>query len=281
MSRRVLPIGSFLFNSDRDIFNRYIPGSGVGATSIFARRAKLIKATRTSAPQLQPPQPSPPVGNSGSILFQTIFGATSINYSNNNTLNVGTNNFTIEWWQYFSIVQPFPRVFSIGNYPDDVDIAVSYEQSIDPGLYNIYFWYRINGDRYYRQVSLILNDQWAHVAIVGSSGNQIKFYLNGMLANTLNLTYNFTNGTLPLTIGNENTPTTDANFTGNITNFRWVIGTSVYTSTFSPPTVPLTNIPGTRLLLLSSNSADAFKDSSDFNRAFTNNGAEFSSDSPF
>lgn len=49
MSRRVLPIGSFLFNSDRDIFNRYVPGSGVGATSIFARRAKLIKATRTTA----------------------------------------------------------------------------------------------------------------------------------------------------------------------------------------------------------------------------------------
>lgn len=38
---RVLPIDS-IKNSQGNIFNRYVPGAGVGATSISVRRAKMF-----------------------------------------------------------------------------------------------------------------------------------------------------------------------------------------------------------------------------------------------
>lgn len=43
---RVLPLDS-IKNSQGSIMNKYVPGSGVGATSRFARRAMLRRATET------------------------------------------------------------------------------------------------------------------------------------------------------------------------------------------------------------------------------------------
>jgi hypothetical protein len=42
---RILSIGSIINNKDRFIFNRYVPGSGVGANSTSVRRAKINKAS--------------------------------------------------------------------------------------------------------------------------------------------------------------------------------------------------------------------------------------------
>jgi|APGre2960657505_1045072.scaffolds.fasta_scaffold52399_1 hypothetical protein len=36
---------ALLGNQPHDIYNKYVPGSGVGGTSIATRRAKLIRAT--------------------------------------------------------------------------------------------------------------------------------------------------------------------------------------------------------------------------------------------
>jgi hypothetical protein len=44
-------------NSQGSIMNKYVPGSGVGATSIFARRAKLYR----SPPKIAEAAPSPPI----------------------------------------------------------------------------------------------------------------------------------------------------------------------------------------------------------------------------
>lgn len=41
---RVLPLDT-IKNSQGSIMNRYVAGAGVGATSTFARRAKLQRAT--------------------------------------------------------------------------------------------------------------------------------------------------------------------------------------------------------------------------------------------
>jgi hypothetical protein len=40
---RVLPIDS-IKNSQGNIFNRFVPGAGVGATSVSVRRAKMFHA---------------------------------------------------------------------------------------------------------------------------------------------------------------------------------------------------------------------------------------------
>lgn len=44
-SRYNPPIGA-ICNQPQNIYNKYVPGSGVGATSRFANRAKLIRSTQ-------------------------------------------------------------------------------------------------------------------------------------------------------------------------------------------------------------------------------------------
>jgi hypothetical protein len=267
MSKRILSISSIINRKNTVIFNRYVPGSGVGATSISVRRAKMIKATRTSAK----PAISPPVGPASSMTFN---GLSYIQYDNNNAFDIGTNDFTIEWFQYFTGVQSFPRPFSIGSYSSElISIAVSYE-----GV--TYFWHNGNPRVIYNENPP--TNVWSHIAIVGSGGNQVKIYLNGELKETLSFSYNFnTTGNVPLTIGNETDPSISANFSGQITNFRWVIGTQVYTSNFTPPNTPLTNITGTQLLLLATDGTNIAKDYSDNNRTPTNVNVVSSTNTPF
>jgi hypothetical protein len=45
---RVLPLDS-IKNSQGSIMNKYVPGAGVGATSRFARRAMLRRATENGS----------------------------------------------------------------------------------------------------------------------------------------------------------------------------------------------------------------------------------------
>lgn len=48
---RVFSLGAIMSQNRQLNNNRYIPGSGVGATSIATRRAKLIRATSCSSGQ--------------------------------------------------------------------------------------------------------------------------------------------------------------------------------------------------------------------------------------
>lgn len=49
------PHADSISNRQSSIFNRYVPGSGVGATSIFARRAKAFRSAPKRVPPLTPP----------------------------------------------------------------------------------------------------------------------------------------------------------------------------------------------------------------------------------
>lgn len=123
---------------------------------------------------------------------------------------------------------------------------------------------------------------WTHMALVGSGGNTISLYINGFQQSPISVSYNFiTTGNNPLTIGNETTPNIVANFSGQITNFRWVIGSQVYTANFTPPTSPLTNIHGTQLLLLATDGTNISKDYSDYNRTPINSNVVCSTNTPF
>ncbi len=219
------------------------------------------------------PVPVPPPAIEGSMFFDSTFGDTGshVSYPNSSSLSIGSQSFTIEWYQYWEEGASFPRVFSIGSYEsENIDIAVSYEGTF-------YLW--INGTP---------NDvgpeppknTWVHIAIVGISGELIKVYQNGVEIGEVSGSYSFTDDTTPLMIGNETIANTFAPFTGKITNFRWVVGTAVYTADFTPPTIPLSDISGTQLLLLVSSETDVVKDSSSSNRTPTNEGVVYSPDLP-
>ena len=107
---------------------------------------------------------------------------------------------------------------------------------------------------------------WNHVAMV-RSGTTITLYRNGVVAATSTgvgaALYNHT-GTIR--IGQHSS---GSNFTGYISNARFVNGTAVYTSTFTPSTTPLTAITNSILLTCQSN---RFKDNSTTNATLTANG---------
>jgi hypothetical protein len=94
--------------------------------------------------------------------------------------------------------------------------------------------------------STVRVNEWSHIAIVNSSGTT-TIYINGV-----------SSGSFTLPSGSEDTGSffvggTDHNsaecLNGYMTNLRVVKGTAVYTSAFTPPTAPVTNITNTSLLL--------------------------------
>ena len=94
---------------------------------------------------------------------------------------------------------------------------------------------------------------WTHIALV-RNGSTFNIYVNGISRCSVawpTSAYNLT-PRLPLRIGARGSAT-DEPLSGSIANFRIVNGTAVYTSGFTPPTAPLTAIPGTTALYLLNN----------------------------
>ena len=107
-----------------------------------------------------------------------------------------------------------------------------------------YVHYLTAGDGWSMAVS---NNEWHHWAIIHSSSNDTsKVYVDGTLVKTLTgRTQSF--GSLSTnTIGRRN----DGYYhlKGYLRDFRFVLGSQVYTSDFTPPTEPLTAISGTSVL---------------------------------
>ena len=113
-----------------------------------------------------------------------------------------------------------------------------------------------------------LTNQWNHVALV-RSGSTVTLYVNGTSAGSGTYSGSFNPGT-SYWIGSDplnNIATTQIQ--GYISNQRFVNGTAVYTSNFTPSTTPLTAIANTTLLTCQSN---RFIDNSPNNFAITRNG---------
>ena len=95
--------------------------------------------------------------------------------------------------------------------------------------------------------------KWQHCAVT-RSGSTVKLWVDGEdhgLSGTLSGTTH--NDSTALTIGTL--ADSSQPFEGLISNLRIVKGTAVYTSSFTPPTSPLTSITNTKLLYCQSNSS--------------------------
>jgi hypothetical protein len=171
----------------------------------------------------------------------------------------GTGDFTIEWYQYVtSDGHAYARPFSLGVCCGNINSLLV--GLFEGGSNNI----AIQTQSGYHPFSGWNNtlNVWQHIAVVRSSGT-VTIYQDGVAFNSVaipdDIAYNPANGYF-LSIGSPTQDGTTGNegiasqYVGLITNMRYVVGTAVYTSDFTPSTDPLTLIPGTELLLQVANS---------------------------
>ena len=221
---------------------------------------------------------TPSSSESGSLYFNgTTTSRLATSGSSDTTLQFGTGDFTIEWWQNLSSgAGSFPRAFEQFSGP-----MVSMEGNSASRFF--YFW-APSVSYSFGALTSSLNDTWNHFAIVrsGSASGNLKAYRNGVqIGSSGTSTTNFTS-TNPINIGNRNPGRLASEaFMGNITNFHWLKGVAKYSGSFTP-IGPLSPISGsTGLLILASTSASAYTDSSGYNRTMIATTASWTGSSPF
>jgi len=201
-------------------------------------------------------------GSPGSLYFN---GKGNCITYDDNYFRLRTGDFTIEWFQNMTINLPNPPVFTIGSLVENV-LGVTIGTDLQ---------YVSKGVR--QSVSPItIAGKWAHYAVCRSDST-VRFFENGILIGSLTDSTDYDDGNSCLMIGGV----TNVNFTGYITNFRVMKDVALYTTDFTVPTEPLTNIAGTYLLLLAANQESPVTDSSFYNRPTTTTTVTWSALSPF
>jgi hypothetical protein len=94
-------------------------------------------------------------------------------------------------------------------------------------------------------------------------------YLNGTSIGTYTGNWTANAGNTPFHIGRRWDNGYGSSFAGNIAGFRYVSGTALYTTTFTAPTLPLSPVSGTQILLNNYTSAAVLTDSSSNNYTIT------------
>lgn len=168
---------------------------------------------------------------------------------NNAALQMGSGDFTIEFWINYSSIASYQTPFSKG-YTAAGDILL--QTGNGDGKIIVY----LSGTAAITEASGATVGQWYHYALV-RSGTTVTLYRNGVSRGTATSAVNF-NTTDQLGIGaTGKAPGGGAvgqyPVSGYISNLRIVKGTAVYTSAFTTPITPLTAIANTSLLTCQSN----------------------------
>jgi hypothetical protein len=194
-----------------------------------------------------------------------ITGATldNLSFPKSASLNA-TGNYTFETWIKFNTIGAgqMDPIFG-GGQNDYLSIYGSFATRINVNN-------PCSGDRNLFSSSLLTTTNWHHIAVV-RSGSTVTAFLDGIARGSTDCTGTFLYSLSTILIG-KNTWRT-GNLDAYITNMRYVVGTAVYTSNYTPPTTLLTAITGTQFLLLVNNSATPYKDSSANNVTITTSGS--------
>lgn len=170
----------------------------------------------------------------------------------------GTSDFTVEMWVCPWIDTVSPNVNRAGLFSTNNNggttagmAAFIYNPVVTPGggFCSIGWSIAASGD--------IITDTaggaiplkvWSHLAFVRKS-DIATIYINGLPIVTATKSNNLTEDNLRI----GRMPDTGYLFPGFISNFRFVIGTAIYTGRFIPPRQPLTSVANTRVLACQSN----------------------------
>ena len=172
-----------------------------------------------------------------------------ISTPNTAALNLGTGDFTIEFW--FNILSDSAAgadtfrnatLLSMLNSTGQLNgwgIIIFGDTSTTGtsgvGLYN---YVNDTGTSVGRSLTTLSKNRWYHFALSCTSGTS-KLFMDGVLADTQTAAQNLTNANA-LWIGASAQTSYQRFFNGFISNLRIVKGTGLYSSAFTPSTIPLT-----------------------------------------
>jgi hypothetical protein len=177
-------------------------------------------------------------------------------------LSFGTGDFTLEAWIYPTVLKLYYGAIIEARASASAQNWVLGLRPVS-GVYKLEFY----ASAQYTGTITVPLDQWTHVVACRSSGT-LRLFVNGVLDSSWTLagTINAAGGTQYIGVIHDGT---NHDFQGYISNLRVVKGTALYTSSFTPPTGPLTAITNTSLLACHAN---RFIDGSTNNFTLTRNG---------
>ena len=211
----------------------------------------------STSPNILPDTPSGVSGGSkltkitdGAVAFDGTSG-TSMNIANSSDFSFGSGDWTVECYHY-----SFKAAASGTNSLIGIWNSGSNRRTWLINLYQDYFrgYFSIDGaagGSIYQvgdSAKKVAPNRWYHVALV-RNGNNLLLFQDGELIEATDVTGQsvYDNTTDDLYIGSGHAGTVN-NTNGYISNLRVVKGTALYTSDFTPPTEPLTNVTNTKLL---------------------------------
>ena len=180
-----------------------------------------------------------PFAGGNSYSFTGLNSNSYVYYAGSTGTAFGTGDYTVEWFQYETDSNAFPRPFFYGTDNSVTTyLALSFEGASTTA--SAYYWPPTTSLASITKTTY--RNLWTHFALVRITG-KVYLYQNGSLLNVGGYTdaTNVTNSTANWFIGSKGTAgTTGEAFGGYITNFRVCKGVGVYTGNFTVPTSPLT-----------------------------------------
>jgi lipid-A-disaccharide synthase-like uncharacterized protein len=203
-------------------------GTIIGSLSAIAPSGSLVTTALLTGSVTTSSATSPFSGGGNSYLLPNsstsyVYVPGQIGYA------FGTGDFTIEWFQYETDTNAFPRLFWYGSSPS---LGMSFEGSY-------YLWPSVTA----LGTKGTVTNAWHHYALVRIS-SKVYFYKDGTIVNsggTTNTT-NVTDTTSNFVWGARPGGLASEQYGGYLTNIRMVKGLGVYTGNFTVPTSALTAI---------------------------------------
>jgi len=204
-------------------------------------------------------------------------------YAEQNYLNVGINDFTIELFARFDSLRgnqilvsfegpgvfPSTSIFGLLFYDNETAYINATLRIQLPG----FSFFSFNGFFDGQVIQEFEEYRWYHIAIVRTSG-ELYCYVDGVSANQVaELPYDYSNITTTrfgaINVYGYAGFTSVFALSGAISNIRITANEALYNTNFIPPTLPLTSGPNTTLLMLADSEANKYVNSVD-NVVFTN-----------
>ena len=220
-----------------------------GAFNDSSTNKFLVTVSGTARPNERTPFAS---GAGGSIRIDGTT-ASQVIIPQNVDFNAASNNFTLEGWVF---IPSFPgnslEFFAIATSAASIGQATARIVSTNAGAVFFLCNNASNGwiNTSTTTAGTLTTNTWYHLAGV-RNGSSFVLYVNGV--SRLSYTYAGVVGYLGTNSTHIGNLPVGTGFTGAnncfISNVRWVNGTAIYTSAFTPPTSPLTAVTNTKLLL--------------------------------